>query len=209
MIIPVGAILLHIKSMPLVYTVRLLILFRVLLQRAKANKLKPRPLFSIMTEEHRCYLDDIDYNRHMNNSMYNKALDFSRFHFLFSICPRVLVEPQDVFAHNGGVITLFIKEIPSLSKYKVESRIWTWNEKWMFVQHRFLRAGDQVACIAFSKLVFKTASGKTLQPKAILELCGHEMTEAVEERRAFNWNTAKHILALDETKRDPYAWSKI
>ncbi|KAI8968244.1 hypothetical protein BDF20DRAFT_916795 [Mycotypha africana] len=204
----------HLKSLPFAYTVRSWLLLKALIKRAKQHDLKPDPLFTVVSQDHRCYLDDIDYNQHMNNSMYNKVLDFSRIHILYTIFPKVMMEPDHhLFGHNGGVVTLFRREIPSLAKYKVQSRIWTWNEKWLFLQHRFVLVDDKntVACLAVSKIVFKKLSGKTVPPADVLELCGHDITnnKYVEERRSRNWETAQHILSLDKLREDPYAWSNL
>lgn len=146
--------------------------------------------------------------------MYNKILDFSRINILYQIFPRVMLEPDHrIFGHNGGVITLFRKEIVPFAKYTVQSRIWTWNDKWIFIQHRFIFKGekneDVVACFAISKIVFKKLSGKTVTPKEVFELCGHEINQEVEERRANNWEIGSHVLALDKIRNDPYSWASL
>jgi hypothetical protein len=119
-----------------------------------------------------------------------------------------MLEPHHhIFGHNGGVITLFKKEIPPLSSYTVQSRIYTWNDKWLILQHRFVIEGNITACHAFSKIVFKKLSGKTAPPKDVLELCGHNLTDPeIEKRRLHNWETAQHILKLDTVLKDPYTW---
>jgi hypothetical protein len=125
-----------------------------------------------------------------------------------------MMEPNHhIFGHNGGVVTLFRKEIVPFAKYQVQSRIWTWNDKWIFLQHRFIFKGekneDVIACFAFSKIVFKKLSGRTVPPKEVFELCGHELNDAVEERRGYNWETASSILNLDKIRTDPYSWSNL
>ncbi|RCH91829.1 hypothetical protein CU098_009884 [Rhizopus stolonifer] len=208
--IPIGLLLTtHLKSLPFAYTVRSWFLLRALIKKAKDKKLKPDPLFSAVSQDHRCYLDDIDYNQHMNNSTYNKILDFNRIHVLYAIFPKMMMEPDHhVFGHNAGVVTLFRKEIPPLSRYTIQSRVWSWNEKWLFVQHRFLLENGTVACLAISKIVFKKLSGKTIPPKEVMELCGHDMSDAlIEERRLHNWSIAQNVLNLDKIIEDPYPWS--
>ncbi|KAG1046463.1 hypothetical protein G6F43_011053 [Rhizopus delemar] len=207
--IPIGLLAItHLKSLPLVYTIRAWLLLRSLIRKAKANQLRPDPLFSTVIQEHRCYLDDIDYNQHMNNSMYNKALDFSRIEIFYTIVPKIMMEPDHhIFAHNAGVVTLFKKEIPPFSKYTVESRIYTWNDKWAMIQHRFVLDDGGVACYALSKTVFKKLSGRTIPPRQVFQLCGHDLQNSdVEERRSHNWKTAEHMLNLDKVMHDPYVW---
>lgn len=147
--------------------------------------------------------------------MYNKILDFSRIHLLYTIFPRVMMEPDHhIFGHSGGVVTLFRKEILPFAQYTVQTRIYTWNDKWLFLQHRFIMKGEEgeedvIACFAFSKIVFKKMSGKTVPPQEVLQLCGHHFDEGVEERRSYNWETARHILDLDKIRTDPYSWSSL
>ncbi|KAI8331290.1 hypothetical protein BD560DRAFT_415852 [Blakeslea trispora] len=207
--IPVGLLLItHLKSLPFAYTVRSWFLLRALIKRAKERKLIPDSLFSPVSQDHRCYLDDIDYNQHMNNSTYNKILDFNRIHLLYAIFPKIMMEPQHhIFGHNAGVVTLFRKEIPPLASYKVQSRVWSWNEKWLFLQHRFLLEDGTVACIAISKVVFKRLSGKTIPPHEVMELAGHNLSDSlIEERRSHNWAIARNVLNLDSIVQDPYPW---
>ncbi|KAI8138042.1 hypothetical protein BJV82DRAFT_632389 [Fennellomyces sp. T-0311] len=201
-------LLTHMKSLPLAYTFRSWWLLRAVIKRAKANKLKPEPLFTVVSENHRCLYDDIDYNQHMNNSMYNKNLDFARIHTLYTLFPRIMMEPDHhIFCHNGGVYTMFKKEIPPMSNYTIETRIWTWNEKWMWLQHRFVLPSDEIACAAVSKLVFKKTSGKTVPPVEVLQLCGHELDADIEERRKKNWEIAGKLLDADKLFKDPYSWT--
>ncbi|CEG81266.1 hypothetical protein RMATCC62417_15489 [Rhizopus microsporus] len=208
--IPIGLLIItHLKSLPFAYTVRSWLLLRTLIKRAKANNLQPDDLFTVVSQSHRCYLDDIDYNQHMNNSTYNKLLDFSRIHILYTVMPKVMMEPNHhIFAHNAGVLTLFKKEIPPFSKFNIESRIYTWNDKWVFLQHRFVFDDGSVACYALSKIVFKKLSGKTVLPKQVFELCGHDLESSeIEERRAHNWEIAQNMLNLDQLVQDTYSWS--
>ncbi|KAI8062543.1 hypothetical protein BC940DRAFT_308517 [Gongronella butleri] len=199
----------HAKSLPLGYTLRSWLLLRSLVKQARQNNLSPAPLFGTLSQEHRCLVDDMDYNQHMNNSSYNKMLDFSRIEVLYSIFSRAMLEPdQDVFCHNAGVVTLFKKEIPPFQKYTIEARVYTWNEKWLFLEHRFVykRASPQnpgeeeliVACAALSKMVFKRRSGKTILPADVLRICGHDLTDpAIEQQRKQHWDIASHALVLD------------
>ncbi|KAI8337648.1 hypothetical protein BC941DRAFT_425838 [Chlamydoabsidia padenii] len=229
--IPVGTLILglpplllwasHAKSLPFGYTLRSWLLLRSLIKRAQQNELRPEPLFSVLSQDHRCLFDDMDYNQHMNNSSYNKMLDFSRIQVLYTIFARVMMEPNHgVYAHNGGVITLFKKEIPPFQKYTMQSRIYTWSDKWLFLEHRFVYTTftggfetQVVACAALSKVVFKRGSGKTVSPAHVLELCLHDLTDPlVEERRSRNWKVAEHVLSLDalfNTNQDNWNTSKL
>ncbi|RUS22401.1 hypothetical protein BC937DRAFT_89449 [Endogone sp. FLAS-F59071] len=206
--------LLHYKSLPLAYTLRSYFLLRSIIPKAKWNLQSPLDLFTVVNQHERCLWDDIDYNSHMNNSSYNKVLDFSRIRLLYLLLPQVMLDQDaSIYCNNAGVLTLFKKEIVPLQRYTIQTRILTWDEKWFWLEHRFvypkelarrqqnqslgdddsvtpkeLKAPDDeivVACIALSKLVFKERSGKTVPPTTVLEICGHGVgNEEREERRA-------------------------
>ncbi|KAI9014500.1 hypothetical protein CLU79DRAFT_767006 [Phycomyces nitens] len=208
-------VLSHLKSLPLVYTFRSWFLLKALVKQAKETDLVPKPLFTVVNQDHRCLLDDIDYNQHMNKRMYNKVLDFSRIHLLYAVFPRVMMDPtHHVFAHNAGVVTLFKREISPLQHYTVQTRIWTWNTKWLLLQHRFVTisaSGKEIVhCVAVSKLVFKQRSGKTITPQAVAELCGHDLwsDQSIEERRAEKWKLAEAFLGLERLFDDNEGWNE-
>ncbi|KAI9322265.1 hypothetical protein BX666DRAFT_2022765 [Dichotomocladium elegans] len=202
-------LLAHVKSLPLAYTIRVWLLVRAATKRAKANNMKPEPIFTVTREDHKCLYDDVDFNFHMNNGMYNKVLDFSRVHLLFTLFPRVMIEStHGIVCHNAGVVTLFKKEIPPLSTYQVQTRILTWNAKWLWLQHRFMLPSGDIACVSVSKLVFKKSNGKTIPPAQLFELCGHSLSDpAIEERRQANWDLVEGILRLDALNNDTYDWN--
>ncbi|CAO3636254.1 unnamed protein product [Mucor hiemalis] len=124
-----------------------------------------------------------------------------------------MMEPHHhIFAHNAGVFTLFKKEIPPLQAYTVQTRVWTWNEKWLFLQHRFViedEDEDIVCCIATSKIVFKQTSGKTVSPMEIFKLCGHDIDETMEAKRAKNWEVAKNLLSIKQDWSNDRPLSKL
>ncbi|KAI9316355.1 hypothetical protein BX666DRAFT_1858973 [Dichotomocladium elegans] len=209
--IPTALILLgHVKSWPLVYTLRSWWLLRSLVKQANVRNLEPRELFAVVSQSHRCLYDDIDYNQHMVCLTFNKILDFGRIQLLYTIIPRVMMEPgHNIFCHNAGVLTLFRKkEIRPLSTYAMQTRVWTWDDKWLWLQHRFVLPDGGVAAMAVSKVVFKRVSGKTVPPAQVLELCGHQLDcPTIQERRSRNAAWAKGLLEADiGLREDQYSW---
>ncbi|KAJ3981071.1 hypothetical protein F5890DRAFT_1537864 [Lentinula detonsa] len=80
--------------------------------------------------------DESDYNFHLSNSSYAKALDAARFKLACQLLPKFLVA--------GGVIPLagthfqFVREIPILAKYEVRVTLEAWDEKWIYIVCRFV-----------------------------------------------------------------------
>ncbi|KAJ7846601.1 hypothetical protein B0H14DRAFT_2357500 [Mycena olivaceomarginata] len=73
--------------------------------------------------------EETDFNLHMSNSSYAKALDSARFRLALATFPSIF--------RTGGWVALaathfhFIREIPMLSTYEVRTSIGAWDGKWV------------------------------------------------------------------------------
>ncbi|KDQ23283.1 hypothetical protein PLEOSDRAFT_1048928 [Pleurotus ostreatus PC15] len=153
-------VLLNIRSFPLAWHVRVFQpvtnlrikyrLFRLTLL-FKSKKLKDKadaewwdsvspigrnPFQDTVTYTSWSSIDDSDFNLHLSNSSYAKALDAGRFQAALQWFPQ--------FFRLGGWCPLaathyhFIREIPMLAPYEVRVRIGAWDDKWMYVICRFV-----------------------------------------------------------------------
>ncbi|KAF8183212.1 hypothetical protein K438DRAFT_1599940 [Mycena galopus ATCC 62051] len=87
--------------------------------------------------DRRVGFDDSDFNLHMSNSSYAKALDSARFRIALGTFPNV-------FRAGGGCPLAathfyFIREIPMLSAYQVRVSIGAWDSKWIWYICRFVK----------------------------------------------------------------------
>lgn len=73
--------------------------------------------------------DDCDWNMHMSNSCYPKALDSTRMAYLASRFLRSHFDGGH-FALGGANFT-WHAEIPFMAKYEVEMSIGAWDDKWI------------------------------------------------------------------------------
>ncbi|CAO3568133.1 unnamed protein product [Mortierella alpina] len=133
--------LMHIKSLPGVYTVRSLYYFvqpRSLLYYVKPGY-RPKPRVGLLGTKRyhsRVWFDDLDLNIHLNNSSYNKMMDFARIDLCTSLFPSWQhLHKFDIMLAQA--VLLFKAEVPRFSKYTITSRIFTWDDKWIWIQHRF------------------------------------------------------------------------
>ncbi|KAG0249566.1 hypothetical protein BG011_009132 [Mortierella polycephala] len=124
--------LMHAKSLPGVYTLRSLSYFfkRYNLHEPSTGLLEASRYHS------RVWFDDLDLNIHLNNSSYNKMMDYAR----IDLCTRVF--PGWQYRHKfdmclAQTVLFFKAEVPRFSKYTITSRIFTWDDKWIWMQHRF------------------------------------------------------------------------
>ncbi|KAF9902474.1 hypothetical protein EC991_004850 [Linnemannia zychae] len=124
--------LLHAKSLPGVYTLRSLSYF------IKARNLTEPAIGLLEASKYqsRVWFDDLDLNIHLNNSSYNKMMDFARIQLCTLLFPGW--QHRHKFDMCLAQTVLFFKaEVPRFSKYTITSRIFAWDDKWIWMQHRF------------------------------------------------------------------------
>lgn len=100
-----------------------------------------------------------DWNVHMGNSSYNLLCDFARYHHLARLFGRL-----DLAGANGGVYMRFKRSITPLERFAIHTRVAGYDEKWLFIEHRFMVAGRCKAC-GISKVAFQDRkTGTMLRP---------------------------------------------
>lgn len=115
--------------------------------------------------------NDLDLNGHMNNGRYPTIMDLGRMDFLLRL---------------GGLANYVLKNgyIPVLSslqmrfrlplfpfqKYELKTRILCWDDKWVFMEHRFIIASGKkigaVAAVGLVKGSFFSKKARTTMPTA-------------------------------------------
>ncbi|KAG0326804.1 hypothetical protein BG004_002901 [Podila humilis] len=124
--------LMHIKSLPGAYTLKSLSYFV-----KNRNLTEPsQGLLEPYRYNSRVWFDDMDLNVHLNNSSYNKMMDYAR----LDLCTRIFPgwQTRHKFDMLLAQTVLFFKaEIPPFSKYTVTTRVFAWDDKWIWMQSRF------------------------------------------------------------------------
>ncbi|KAG0367621.1 hypothetical protein BC939DRAFT_460592 [Gamsiella multidivaricata] len=124
--------LMHLKSLPGVYTLRSLSYFI----KARSQTEPSIGLLEASKYHSRVWFDDMDLNIHLNNSSYNKMMDFAR----IDLCTRLFPGWQVTHKFDmclAQTVLFFKAEVPRFSKYTITSRVFTWDDKWIWMQHRF------------------------------------------------------------------------
>ncbi|KAI8994357.1 HotDog domain-containing protein [Gaertneriomyces semiglobifer] len=169
-------LLFNLRSLPFAHHIRFAyqVVLTRLFNRPKFVKLAPEQrLWAPCNLAYRVLPDDMDWNLHMNNASYNKHLDFARTDWAVSVLGDLVRKYTPM---NAGVCCWFKKELSPFEKFVIESSLLSYEEKWFYVQHRFVTYSNKgkqpvVHCVAVSKLVLKETSGKTLPfPEAVKQL---------------------------------------
>jgi acyl-CoA thioesterase FadM len=167
------------KVLPISYHVRVLALLAwhiaALLVRGRGLA---RPGDHVLTSPNIVTLCDLDYNMHVNNSVYPLEMDYARLPWLVDFVgghrPRLFpLFTQGWRIANGAVSTYFYTEMKLHQAFTIRTRLGGCDRKWFYLIATFVSLdGGQVFASSVSRIVFKRGR-LTLAPRAVMEAVGY------------------------------------
>lgn len=166
---------LHAKGLPFAFHVRTLwiILGRSLCHGGRRGGAPRGAATDAVEIRDRVTLSDMDYNLHVNNSIYTVWGDLART-ALFAKLYGGLSAFRRMPVHNAGVSTLFLRELRLFDPVVVRARlVGADDRKWVYVALEYVhgRTG-RLHALALTKMVFKAADRKTVPPRQALAALG-------------------------------------
>ena len=135
-----------------------------------ASFLKPR-LTSALDEtvlKFQVWPNDLDLNGHMNNGRYLTIMDIGRMDFVLRLRLAGYVFRNGFIPVLTSATMRYRLPLLPFQKYKLTTRILCWDEKWVFMEHRFIIAGgtkdSAVAAIGLVKGSFFSKKLRTTVP---------------------------------------------
>lgn len=171
------------------------------------RRVKPKSVYEVAHYHTYCPLMEMDFNLHKSNSTYFSDMDMARSKVMAHVFKDFFLNYKDetvkmakhqwVYTPLGSVQMVFRKEIKPYTMYDVESKVFGWTNKWLYVICEFKQHG-QVHAFGLSKYVFKQQR-KTVPPESAIKFCGLLTEEAVLKN-----SKLQHIMqeALDLEKID-------
>lgn len=120
----------------------------------------------------RVWLNDLDFNGHMNNGRYLTLMDLGRLDLIFraGMAKKILTGKWIPIVASSKI--RFRRSLGPLQKYQLHSRLLCWDEKWFVVEQRFM-VKDRPVAIAYIKGLFRDRKGQNVAPEDILLSVGH------------------------------------
>lgn len=121
--------------------------------------------------------NDLDTNLHMNNGRYLTIMDLGRFDLILRTgLLRLMVKQRSVPILAAATIRYRLPLDP-FQKYHLDTRVVCWDDKWMFIEQRFIHAdGDKAGAVAAIGLVrgsfFDKNTKKTVPTQDLLDILG-------------------------------------
>ena len=119
----------------------------------------------------RVWPNDLDFNVHVNNGRYLALADISRVHWsvrtgVFSVARRNKAWPM-----IGDAIAKFRQDLKLFEQFEIHTRLIGWDDKWGFLEHRFVRKGRVIGVVAV-RSVFRGPGGP-VDPAVLLAGVAH------------------------------------
>lgn len=141
-------------------------------KKRKAGEIKP--FMSVVKRKFRVGLRDIDFNLHINNARYMVFMERARWDHPVQTNTWDAMLKEKLNFIIAGIEMSYIREIRYGKKFEVETRYLGWDEKYVYMEQRFV-VGDKIYAYGLVKAVF-LRRGKLAVPAGAALLLG--ITEA-------------------------------
>ena len=116
----------------------------------------------------RVYPNDLDFNGHMNNGRFLSVMDLGRLHLVMRSGLLRLVIRQKLAPTLAAAQIRYRMQLNPFQPFDLETRVLCWDEKWIYMEQRFLFVNGPkkgaVAAIGLVKGAFYDNSTKTTMP---------------------------------------------
>lgn len=152
--------------------------------------------------------NDLDFNMHMNNGRYLTIMDLGRLDLILrSGLFKIMLQQKNV-PILGSVTMRYRLSLDPFQKYTLKTQILGWDEKWFYIEQRFLmRAGprrDEVAAIGLVKgCFFDNNTRSTVPSSEVLKAIGHPHPSPLLPPHVVEWQRAEETLK-DITRHAPH-----
>lgn len=112
---------------------------------------------------------DLDFLWHMNNGVYFSFMDFGRWDMIFRNGVFDASMKNGWYSVVAGETIKFKKSLELWDKFQIETKIQGYDEKYFFIQQKFLRKGELMAT-GLVKVRFLKRKGGTVSTREVMDL---------------------------------------
>ena len=141
----------------------------------------------------RVWPNDLDLNRHVNNGRYLSLADLGRVDWFLRTGLLQLALRRRALPVVGDAIAKFRRDLRVFQTFEVRSRILGWDERWGFLEHRFIRDGRVLGVVAVRGM-FRGAGGP-VAPGELLAALGAPRQSPPLPEWLRSWNCASEELS--------------
>lgn len=160
------------------------------------SRLRPRAgIFDTTVLRMRVLPNDLDFNGHVNNGRYYTLADIGRMDFVLRTGAAKVALQRKAAPIVGDNMAKFRKDLKLFERYELHTRVLGWDEKWVFMEHRFVRGG-RVAGLVLMRGLFRARDG-VVTPAELLHDMQVDVPSPVLPAWVSEWSAACDRLAGD------------
>jgi acyl-CoA thioesterase FadM len=120
----------------------------------------------------RVWPNDLDVNIHMNNGRFLSVMDLGRFDLTFRTGLGKAMLRNRWMPLVGGVTIRYRRSLDPFEAYTLQTRLLTWDDKWFYLEQRFLKRGGELAAEGLVRALFRGKDGNVAVAE-VLEQMGY------------------------------------
>jgi len=143
--------------------------------------------------------NDLDLNMHMNNGRYLSIMDLGRLELLVRTGIMRQMMRSKAIPVLSGVQMRYRLELRPWQKYILETKITGWDEKWVFIEQRFIikegkKAGETAAIGILKGAFFDKNTKQTVPTSELLKSVGLEVESPSLPEYVTKWAKTEEAL---------------
>lgn len=139
--------------------------------------------------------NDLDFNGHVNNGRYFTLADVGRMDYVLRTGAARVALRRRAAPIVGDAMAKFRKDLKPFERFELHTRVLGWDEKWVFMEHRFVR-GERVAGLVVMRGLFRARDG-VLAPAELLADMGVAAASPALPDWVADWSRSCDALAGD------------
>lgn len=133
---------------------------------------------------------DLDVLLHVNNGRYLSILDIARLDFMSRSGMLAKFNKQGWYPVVSAETIYFKRALKVFQRFKVESRVLGWDEKYFYLQQRFVRK-DELIAQAIIQAQFRKKMGGPVSPAEIIALDNPPKDFSAIPEWVINWSKSQ------------------
>ena len=143
--------------------------FRLLLMLLRRPWRKPVHALSTTVVRMRAWPLDLDFNRHVTNGRYFTLADVGRMDYVLRSGAFRVALRHRALPIVGDTWGKFRRELKLFERFEIHSRMLGWDEKWSFMEHRFVK-DQRVIAVVVMRGLFRGPKGTVAPAEFAREL---------------------------------------
>ncbi|MCQ8278942.1 thioesterase family protein [Acetobacteraceae bacterium KSS8] len=118
----------------------------------------------------RAWPNDLDLNVHVNNGRILSLADLGRIDWFRRAGLLRVARERKAFPVIGDAIAKFRRELRAFERFEIHSRLIGWDERWAYLEHRFVKAGRVFGVVAIRGMF--TGKNGPVPPQTLVDALG-------------------------------------